>query len=413
MKIPRVYIYLKIKNLFLSFFMKSNLSNTKFSKFLTQMTKKKYIEYFGMCRTSLIVILEYLKEKKVKKNEIILCSYNLEEMVEIVKNYNFKVHLVDIDLENGLMNINNLKEKISDKTAAILYTNMFNDYQHAQDIKKICTENDILMIEDCAIYFGNYTIINNEKIYAGSVGDVSIFSFGIMKNICAIFGGSLLTSDKEIIDFAIKKKNDFPKFSNFLFLKKIFFFIILKIFLSRYIYNYFFFYVIKIAKTRKIQPLLELFYPAFKFKKKTYIPKNYYSKINNLSLNILENYIQDKDFDYETSTRKKNNKIYQKYFEKHDEVRTIKIKDFSYQNFLDYPIIVTRKIELVNFLLKKGLETRIHFYSNCEEDKKNIKNENANFVENNIICLPSHSQVSINKINEYCKSISEFYGSNN
>ena len=40
---------------------------------------------------------------------------------------------------------------------------MFNDYEHAETIKKLCEENDILLIEDCAIYFGNYTLKENKK----------------------------------------------------------------------------------------------------------------------------------------------------------------------------------------------------------------------------------------------------------
>lgn len=413
MKIPRVYIYLKIKDLLSSFFFKNSFLKEKLSENLTKMTGKKFVEYFGMCRTGLIVFLEFLKEKKPEKNEIIVCSYNLKEMVEIIKNYNFKVNLIDIELNNGLMNIESIKEKITNKTAAILYTNLFNDYEHAKSVKEICNDKDILMIEDCAIYIGNYTYSNNKKIYSGSVGDVSIFSFGIMKNICAIFGGSLLTSNKDIHDFILKKNKKLKNFPNILFLKKIVLFIILKVVLSKYIYNYLFFYLIKLATIRKFQLILNLFYPALKFKYRKHIPENYYSKIHNLSLKMVYNYINSKDFENESLTRKKNNKTYHNYFKNLSQVNTLEIKDFNFQNFLDYPIIVEKKNELVNYLLEKGLETRIHFYSNCEHNIQNIQNKNSQFYEENIICLPSHSKISHEKIMEYCSSISDFYGSNN
>ena len=38
-----------------------------------------------MCRTCFIVILEFLKAKYPTKNKILICSYNLEEMIEIAK----------------------------------------------------------------------------------------------------------------------------------------------------------------------------------------------------------------------------------------------------------------------------------------------------------------------------------------
>ena len=413
MKISRVYIYLKFKNLLASFFSNLNTSKNKLSKKLLMMTNKKYIEYFGMCRTSFIVVLEYLKEIKPYKNEIIVCSYNLKEMTDIIKNYNFKINLVDIDKYNGLIDPNLIKEKISERTAALLYTNMFNDYESVEHIKTICLENDILLIEDCAIYCGNYTIKNNKKIYAGSTGDVSIFSFGIMKNICAIFGGALVTSNKDIYNYAIKKESEYKKFSNFLYFKKVLLFLILKLSLSKFFYNYFFFYVIKIATIKKIKPLLNIFYPALKFKSKINLPDNYYSKISNLSLNIVSNYIQSDDLEIETNARKENNKLYQKYFQNQKYVQILKINDFNYQNFLDYPILVKNKDDLVNFLLNRGLETRIHFYSNCEDVRDLVNNKNSQNFEDRIICLPSHSKISHNKINEYCSSISDFYGSNN
>ena len=206
MKISRVKIYLKFKHIVKSLF--SNFENDKSNveQKLTQLTNKKYIEFFGMCRTSFLVILEYLKVKKPHRDELIVCSYNLEEMIDIVRLYNFKVKLIDINYETGVMNYEQIKSFASNKTAAILFTNMFNNHLELQELNKFCRDNDILMIEDNAIYYGNYFLQKANQKYSGSYGDVSIFSFGIMKNVSAIFGGALLTSDMDIYNFANKKK---------------------------------------------------------------------------------------------------------------------------------------------------------------------------------------------------------------
>ena len=110
-------------------------------------------------------------------------------------------------------------------------------------------------------------------------------------------------------------------------------YVVLKISLSRFVYNYFFFYIIKIATAKKILPLLNLFYPALKFKSKINLPKNYYSKISGLSLNIINNYLKKNDYEKEINKRMENNKIYQNYFDNHEHIKIIKIKDFNYQNF--------------------------------------------------------------------------------
>ena len=119
MKVSRVHIYLKLKNFILSFFSDSADAKEYVKKNLKEKTKK-YIEFFGMCRTSFLVVLEYLREKNPKKNEIIVCSYNLQEMIDVIKNYSFKAKFIDINNDNGSINIQSIKEKISNQTAAIL-----------------------------------------------------------------------------------------------------------------------------------------------------------------------------------------------------------------------------------------------------------------------------------------------------
>ena len=159
-----------------------------------------------MCRTSFLVTLEYLKNKNPDKNELIICSYNLEEMVDIARLCDFKIKMIDINSETGVMDIEKIKSNLSNKTSAILFTNMFNDFSNLSELAKLTKKNEILLIEDNAIYLGNYSDMDFTKKYAGSFGDVSLFSFGIMKNVSAFYGGALLTSNYEIYSFANKKK---------------------------------------------------------------------------------------------------------------------------------------------------------------------------------------------------------------
>ena len=220
MKISRVKIYCKLKHIFNSLFINSEKASSAIKNKLSDQTKKKYVQFFGMCRTGFIVVLEYLLKYRREKKEILICSYNLEEMIEIAKIYKFKVKLIDIDLKTGAMDLNIIEQNISKETAAILYTNMFNNYSDLNRLKKICVKNKILLIEDNAIYLGNYHNHNKNKIYSGSFGDVSIFSFGIMKNISAIFGGALVTSNTDIYNFAHCRNNNFQNFPLSLYFKK-------------------------------------------------------------------------------------------------------------------------------------------------------------------------------------------------
>lgn len=410
MKISRVKIYCKLKYIFFSLFINSAHAASVIKNKLSDQTKKKYVQFFGMCRTCFIVVLEYLIKYRPKKKEILICSYNLEEMIEIAKIYKFKVKLIDIDLKTGAMDLDIIEQNISNETAAILYTNMFNNYTELTKLKKICEKNKILLIEDNAIYLGNYHKDKENKIYSGSFGDVSIFSFGIMKNISAIFGGALVTSNADIYNFAQKKNNDFKNFPSGSYFKKLLLLIILKLFLSKLIYNFFFFYILRIAHSLKIKLLLKLIYPSLNYKLKQNILPEYKSKISNLSLKMIYQIIKDPDFEIERKKRKENNLLYHKLLDQNQNIQQIELLDFNFQNFLDYPIIVKKnKDQLIKFLFKKGLETRYHFYSNFEKHL-NLKNNNVSkYYEENLICLPSHSEINEKKIKKYCKEINNFY----
>ena len=160
MKISRVKIYCKLKYIFFSLFINSAHAASVIKNKLSDQTKKKYVQFFGMCRTCFIVVLEYLIKYRPEKKEILICSYNLEEMIEIAKIYKFKVKLIDIDLKTGAMDLDIIEQNISNETAAILYTNMFNNYPELNKLKKICEKNKIISIEDNAISGGAGSAIN-------------------------------------------------------------------------------------------------------------------------------------------------------------------------------------------------------------------------------------------------------------
>ena len=84
----RIWIYLSIKNFLKSFFLKNTSLKKKFvEKYICKQSKKKYSHLFSQCRVAFYFILIYLKKKR-NKNEIILCAYNLPEMINVAKNLN-------------------------------------------------------------------------------------------------------------------------------------------------------------------------------------------------------------------------------------------------------------------------------------------------------------------------------------
>ena len=183
----RIWIYLNLSNFVKFFFLKKNykiiisyIKNT-----LGKQSKKKYVLLTSQCRIGFLYILKYLKKKNPKKNEIIFSAYNLPEMINVAKNLNYKIRFCDINYKTGFINLNQIQKLISNKTNIIVLTNMFNTYQDSLKLKKIAKRFKINLIEDNAIYFDNFSK-NRKKNYSGSVGDFSIYSFNIMKNVSSL-----------------------------------------------------------------------------------------------------------------------------------------------------------------------------------------------------------------------------------
>ena len=408
----RIWIYLKISSLFSGLLTSDKIKkNDKFIKnFISKQSNKKFTALFSQCRVAFFFILKFLKSKN-NKNEIIFCSYNLPEMINIAENLNLKVKFCDLNYQTGFIDITQLKKKISKKTIAIVLTNMFNNYEDSKILKKIAKKKNITLIEDNAVYFDNYTKINNTKFYSGNLGDYTIYSFNIMKNISSFYGGAASTNNIDFIDFYNKEEIKLSNFFFFPLIKQITIYFILKLMSYNFLYKNFFFYIIKHSHKNNIETILYLFYPSLKSIKIKF-PKYYFTKISNLSKHVTYYQLKDKN------RRKKLfnlRKIKHKYYlEKLSKIKDrkfnlIKITDENYQNFLDFPILVKNKNNLNKYLLDRGIEVRYKHYYNCEK-MFGIRKEcvNSEKYEKELICLPVHPKISLSYIDFIVKNIEAY-----
>tara|TARA_B100001175_G_scaffold300034_1_gene291935 strand:+ start:435 stop:1529 length:1095 start_codon:yes stop_codon:yes gene_type:complete len=355
----------------------------------------------------------FFKTKYKKRNEIIICPYNLPEMVNVANNLNFKIVYSDINYTTGFFDIKKLTKKINKKTCAVLLTNMFNSYEDTKKIKKICNKKKIFLIEDNAIYFDNYSKKGKNNFNSGSLGDFSIYSFNIMKNISALFGGAVTTNNLEFYQYANQKLDSFNNFPIRLLLKQSMVFFILKILSNNFLYKVFFFRIIRISHIYNIKFFLKLFYPSLKFKKMNF-PTYYFSKMSNLSKKLVSFQLLDLNRRKENfSLRKLKNIYYEKKFRslKSKNLELLNITDFNYQNFIDFPILVNNRKKLNHYLLKYGIESRIFYYNNCEKifTQKTSSSKNSELYERKIICFPNHRKISKVYMDYIIKKVKNFY----
>ena len=87
-----------------------------------------------------------------------------------------------------------VKEKISPRTKAIMVVHMMGNPARLEELKRVADINNLYLIEDCCQAFG--AAYRGRPI--GSIGHVGAFSFNIYKTITSGDGGMVITDDEEL-----------------------------------------------------------------------------------------------------------------------------------------------------------------------------------------------------------------------
>lgn len=107
--------------------------------------------------------------------------------------------VVDCDASLGLMDPEDLKKKITEKSKAVIVNHLCGHPVEMQAIMKLCQENNLKLIEDLSLAIGatyNDTLV-------GTMGDISCLSLGSTKLLSGGQGGAFLTDNTEYYERAI------------------------------------------------------------------------------------------------------------------------------------------------------------------------------------------------------------------
>lgn len=105
--------------------------------------------------------------------------------------------MADVD-DSISLDPDDLERKITDRTKAVIVVHMGGVIGQMDRIVQICRSRGIPLLEDCAQAAGT----SQFGKMAGSMGDISVFSFQINKNMTCGEGGAVLTKDKDLYERA-------------------------------------------------------------------------------------------------------------------------------------------------------------------------------------------------------------------
>ena len=103
---------------------------------------------------------------------------------------------VDSDPETFLMNPENIEERITDRSSAVIPVHIYGLPVDMDKVNSVAGKNNLKVIEDaCQAWLGEY---KGKKL--GTLGDLGCFSFQNSKNLPAGEGGAVVWNNHEIMD---------------------------------------------------------------------------------------------------------------------------------------------------------------------------------------------------------------------
>jgi CDP-6-deoxy-D-xylo-4-hexulose-3-dehydrase len=144
-----------------------------------------------------LLMLSLLKWKYKLKGDIIVPVVGWATTYFPVTQNGFRLNFVDVDPNTWNIDVTKIRDAITPETCAIMPVNLLGNSCDYTEIKKICEEHDLKLIEDnCesmgAMYKGKHT---------GTIGLAGSFSFFFSHHIQTMEGGMILCKDKDDADY--------------------------------------------------------------------------------------------------------------------------------------------------------------------------------------------------------------------
>lgn len=139
-----------------------------------------------------------VKERIQPGDEIITPAVTWATTVFPIINCNAIPVLVDVDLDTFDINPDEVEKAITDKTKAIMPVHLLGNPCNIKRIMKIAQEHNLFVVEDACEAHG--AELNGQKV--GSFADLATFSFFFSHHISTIEGGMVLTNNEEFAELA-------------------------------------------------------------------------------------------------------------------------------------------------------------------------------------------------------------------
>ncbi|RVU25605.1 DegT/DnrJ/EryC1/StrS aminotransferase family protein [Sandaracinomonas limnophila] len=173
-----------------------NQFETEFSKFIN-------IDYAAsVCNGTVALHLALLALDISSGDEVIVPTLTYIASVNAISYTGAKPVFVDSLKNSWQIDPEDIKNKITSKTKAIMVVHLYGHPCNMDELSKIAKEHNLFLIEDCAEAIGS----KYKNRHVGTFGDISTFSFFGNKTITTGEGGMVVSNNKKLYEKVVNLK---------------------------------------------------------------------------------------------------------------------------------------------------------------------------------------------------------------
>ena len=173
----------------------------KFEEDFSSYCDSKYGIGVGNCTDAIFIALKALGV--THGDEVITVSNTAVPTVAAIHATGAKTKFVDIEQKNYLMDVSQIEKEITEKTKCIVCVHLYGQCVDMDEVNRIAKKHKIYVLEDCAQAHG--ATYKGKK--AGSLSDVSAFSFYPTKVLGAYGdGGMVVTNNQQLAETVERKR---------------------------------------------------------------------------------------------------------------------------------------------------------------------------------------------------------------
>lgn len=404
-KIYGYSFYRQLKNIFLN----KKYDSVGFIKKFFELNEEYNLNFVFKARIGLFHILSFLFKNNKTKNKIILSSFTVFDMINMVLLSGFEPIFIDHYKNSSQINIDQLKEKINefnDEVGAVLLTHYNVNNSELSEISNICKQNKIILIEDCAISIGS----KFDNDYVGKFGDYSIFSFGFYKFINVLSGGMIFSKNKDFYNFVIEKEKNWEEIKIYNLYKLIIKSFFVRLISSKIIFKLIF-PIIKFAYKSDITLIKKLLTNDPKPHKKENFPSEYKFRLSQTQINDI--IFQFKNLKYLRKLREINYRTYSEGIKNEKIIFFHNKQNLLNENaYLNFPIIVKDKNKFISYMLDNEIDISPQFYRSVNELSFLRKySKTTKLIQDsvsNLVTLPTYSEINKYYIRKIIETINKY-----